>query len=242
MFLPGSTTRGPSVLAGALLLPPLRWLCPTTSFGRFAVRDIRGGFSLWLWLATVLDLLGALRAAADRGQRRRDPAEGGGQDRRRATGGRGRRAGSIRPSTADTSSPPTRRDRRAASATRTAAPTGPPTAARSLPPHGPQRPTAGSPPPSSTPTAPALYRGHPRPDAACLVGSADQHPVAWCQSCGPRATDQAAEVIGRVGSAVMQRLERAHTFADREPITLLPTVGRDLGRRRSAQRFLVVPW
>ncbi len=63
-----------------------------------------------------------------RGQRRRDPAEGGGQDRRRAAGGRGRRAGSIRPSTADTSSPPTRRDRRAASATRTAAPSGPPTA------------------------------------------------------------------------------------------------------------------
>jgi hypothetical protein len=37
-----------------------------TSFGRFAGRNIRGGFSLWLRLATVLDLFGALRAAEDR--------------------------------------------------------------------------------------------------------------------------------------------------------------------------------
>jgi hypothetical protein len=36
--------------------------------------------------------------------------------------------------------------------------------------------------------------------------------------------------------------KRAHNFAGREPITLAPTVGRDLGKRASAQRFLVVPW
>jgi hypothetical protein len=45
-----------------------------------------------------------------------------------------------------------------------------------------------------------------------------------------------------VGSAVMQRIERTHNVAGREPITLTPTVGRELGKRRSAQRFLVVPW
>jgi hypothetical protein len=33
-----------------------------------------------------------------------------------------------------------------------------------------------------------------------------------------------------------------HNFAEGEPITSAPTVGRDLGKRRSAQRFLVVPW
>jgi len=37
-------------------------------------------------------------------------------------------------------------------------------------------------------------------------------------------------------------LERTHNFTEREPITLAPTVERDLGKRRSAQRFLVVPW
>jgi hypothetical protein len=31
-------------------------------------------------------------------------------------------------------------------------------------------------------------------------------------------------------------------LAEREPITLALTVGRDLGKRCSAQRFLVVPW
>jgi hypothetical protein len=36
--------------------------------------------------------------------------------------------------------------------------------------------------------------------------------------------------------------KRTHYFAEREPITLAPTVGHDLGKRRSAQRFLVVPW
>jgi hypothetical protein len=36
--------------------------------------------------------------------------------------------------------------------------------------------------------------------------------------------------------------KRTHNFAEREPITLVPTVGRDLGKRRFAQRFLVVPW
>jgi hypothetical protein len=35
---------------------------------------------------------------------------------------------------------------------------------------------------------------------------------------------------------------RTHNFAGREPITSAPTVGRDLGKWRSAQRFLVVPW
>jgi hypothetical protein len=34
----------------------------------------------------------------------------------------------------------------------------------------------------------------------------------------------------------------AHTFAEGEPITLGPTVGRDLEKREFAQRFLVVPW
>ena len=37
-------------------------------------------------------------------------------------------------------------------------------------------------------------------------------------------------------------VRRTHNFAEREPITLTPTVERDLGIRRSAQRFLVVPW
>jgi hypothetical protein len=36
--------------------------------------------------------------------------------------------------------------------------------------------------------------------------------------------------------------QRAHNLAGREPITLTLTVGRDLGERRFAQRFLVVPW
>ena len=36
--------------------------------------------------------------------------------------------------------------------------------------------------------------------------------------------------------------KRAHNLAEAEPITLARTVGRDLGKRRSAQRFLVVPW
>src|SRR4029453_14349357 len=49
------TREHASVLAGAPLLPSLRWLGPTTSFGGFASRNIRGGFSLWLRLATVLD-------------------------------------------------------------------------------------------------------------------------------------------------------------------------------------------
>jgi hypothetical protein len=31
-------------------------------------------------------------------------------------------------------------------------------------------------------------------------------------------------------------------FAGREPMTLAPAVGRDLGKWRFAQRFLVVPW
>jgi hypothetical protein len=35
---------------------------------------------------------------------------------------------------------------------------------------------------------------------------------------------------------------RAHNFAEREPITYASTVGRDLGKRRFAQRFPVVPW
>jgi hypothetical protein len=119
-------------------------------------------------------------------------------------------------------------------------PSGSPTAARSLPPYVPQRQD------HHRPRRPRRLRfgdqGHPRPDAACLVGSVDQHPVAWCQSCGTRAPDQAAAVIGRVGSAVLQRLERAHNFAEREPITSVLTVGRHLGKRRSAQRFPVVPW
>jgi hypothetical protein len=39
-----------------------------------------------------------------------------------------------------------------------------------------------------------------------------------------------------------QGLKRAHNFAEGEPITLTPTVGRELGKRGFAQRFLVVPW
>ena len=35
---------------------------------------------------------------------------------------------------------------------------------------------------------------------------------------------------------------RTHNLARRAPITSAPTVGRDLGKRWSAQRFLVVPW
>src|SRR4029450_7943677 len=90
--------------------------------------------------------------------------------------GRGRQAGSIRPSTAATSSPPTRRtdgqhllpellpllvlrrqqDRSAARA-----------------------PTAGSPPPPSTPDGPGFMTAAiPGPTLHTLVGSADQHPVA----------------------------------------------------------------
>jgi len=37
-------------------------------------------------------------------------------------------------------------------------------------------------------------------------------------------------------------LKRAHNVARREPITSALTVERDLGKRWSAQRFLVVPW
>jgi hypothetical protein len=49
---------------------------------------------------------------------------------------------------------------------------------------------------------------------------------------------------GRARMGRFRGLERAHTsnFAAREPITLVPTVGRDLGKWRFAQRFLVVPW
>jgi hypothetical protein len=36
--------------------------------------------------------------------------------------------------------------------------------------------------------------------------------------------------------------KRAHNFAEGEPITLAPTVERELGKRWFAQRFLVVPW
>jgi hypothetical protein len=36
--------------------------------------------------------------------------------------------------------------------------------------------------------------------------------------------------------------KRTHNFAEGEPITLVLTVDRDLGERRFAQRFLVVPW
>ena len=36
--------------------------------------------------------------------------------------------------------------------------------------------------------------------------------------------------------------KRAHNLAEREPITLALTVGRELGKWRFAQRFLVVPW
>jgi hypothetical protein len=35
---------------------------------------------------------------------------------------------------------------------------------------------------------------------------------------------------------------RTHNFVEREPITLALTVGRELGKWRFAQRFLVVPW
>jgi hypothetical protein len=37
-------------------------------------------------------------------------------------------------------------------------------------------------------------------------------------------------------------LRRAHNFAEGEPITSAPTVGRDLREGRSAQRFPLVPW
>jgi len=47
---------------------------------------------------------------------------------------------------------------------------------------------------------------------------------------------------GRARMGRRRGLERAHNFAAREPITSAPTVGRDLGQRRCAQRFPVVPW
>ena len=175
----------------------------------------------------------------DRGQGRRDPAEDGKIDSERL----GSRPPSRfdRPETADTSSRPTRRDQRAVSAIRSELlplwfSAGSKIAAAV------RAPTAGSPRPRRPRRLRFGDQGHLRPDAACLVGSLDQHPVAWYQSCGTRATDQAAEVIGRVGSAGLQRLERAHNFAEREPITSAPTVTRDLGKRRLAQRFPVVPW
>jgi hypothetical protein len=43
-------------------------------------------------------------------------------------------------------------------------------------------------------------------------------------------------------SWIFAGLKRAHNFARREPITSALTVGRELGKRRCAQRFLVVPW
>jgi|SRR5215207_4748981 hypothetical protein len=36
--------------------------------------------------------------------------------------------------------------------------------------------------------------------------------------------------------------KRTHNSVEGEPITSAPTVGRDLGKWRCAQRFLVVPW
>jgi hypothetical protein len=51
----------------------------------------------------------------------------------------------------------------------------------------------------------------------------------WIMACSREAT-----------SIELER-ERI-TFVEREPITSAPTVGRELGKRRSAQRFLVVPW
>ena len=36
--------------------------------------------------------------------------------------------------------------------------------------------------------------------------------------------------------------KRTHNSVEGEPITVTFTVGRDLGKRRCAQRFLVVPW
>jgi hypothetical protein len=36
--------------------------------------------------------------------------------------------------------------------------------------------------------------------------------------------------------------KRTHNSVEREPITSAATVGRDLGKWRFAQRFLVVPW
>ena len=41
---------------------------------------------------------------------------------------------------------------------------------------------------------------------------------------------------------VAGHIGRTYTFAEREPITSAPTVGRELGKRQSAQRFPVVPW
>jgi hypothetical protein len=43
-------------------------------------------------------------------------------------------------------------------------------------------------------------------------------------------------------STIVQCIRRTHNCASREPITLAPTVKHDLGKRASAQRFLVVPW
>jgi hypothetical protein len=181
---PAAPTRRPFGPSGALLLPSLRWLGPTTSLGRFADRNIRGGFSLWLWMAPVLDPPVGRRTGADRANR--TPARIG--DKVAATqqktasstaSGWGSRPPSRfdRPSTADTSSRPTRRDQRAVSATRSELlPPGPPTAARSLrrtvPPtadhHRPRRPRRLR----------LVTEASPDPTLHAWVGSADQHPVA----------------------------------------------------------------
>ena len=68
LFLPVALQGVPSGLAGALLLPPLHWLGPTTSFDASAGRNIRGGFKMCLRLATVLDPPVGRRTGADRAQ------------------------------------------------------------------------------------------------------------------------------------------------------------------------------
>jgi len=42
--------------------------------------------------------------------------------------------------------------------------------------------------------------------------------------------------------SVLLEYRRTHNYTLTERLTLGPTVGRDLAKRRFAQRFLVVPW
>jgi hypothetical protein len=50
------------------------------------------------------------------------------------------------------------------------------------------------------------------------------------------------QIMACSGTFVAWHKKRTHNWAEREPITSASTVGRDLGKERFAQRFLVVPW
>jgi hypothetical protein len=56
------------------------------------------------------------------------------------------------------------------------------------------------------------------------------------------ANPATAGMIPACPSDDQARWKRTHNFVEREPITSALTVGRELGKRRFAQRFPVVPW